>query len=363
LPILLFFAILLGSIPLALLYSGSEVATGSLMRALLFGISVYVFLYALAGPRRPGTDSFTSLRLLFSFAVAAALFACIDFYFHLPAPAGFGEQFIWLDSGVFRRAQGLFYEASTLGNFSAFFLIMILVAGFGAPKDRPFPRPVLAVGFMLFSGSLVFSYSRASAINVLVAICALLYARRVPVLKLVLTCALFATAAAVILSFALPDFFSHYLTRAMISFEYFGQAPNRILSGRITTWQTILSLIAARPWDVILGIGYKTLPYSRYAGEGIIADNTYLSLLLETGLVGLGAFLLMNAAILRAALKAARCGLSRASFFGTWIFCFWCGELVQMVSGDLITYWRVLPLYFWVLATAVRESSTLGDAA
>ncbi|HTS84626.1 MAG TPA: hypothetical protein VMG61_05940, partial [Usitatibacter sp.] len=46
----------------------------------------------------------------------------------------------------------------------------------------------------------------------------------------------------------------------------------------------------------------------------------------------------------------------RKTFFGTWILCFWCGQMVQMFSGDLLTYWRVLPVYFWVLALAVRES-------
>ena len=30
--------------------------------------------------------------------------------------------------------------------------------------------------------------------------------------------------------------------------------------------------------------------------------------------------------------------------------------MVQMLSGDLFTYWRVLPVYFWVLATAAREA-------
>jgi hypothetical protein len=25
-----------------------------------------------------------------------------------------------------------------------------------------------------------------------------------------------------------------------------------------------------------------------------------------------------------------------------------------MASGDLLTYWRVLPVYFWILALAVR---------
>jgi hypothetical protein len=27
-----------------------------------------------------------------------------------------------------------------------------------------------------------------------------------------------------------------------------------------------------------------------------------------------------------------------------------------MFSGDLITYWRALPLYFWVLGVAARAS-------
>jgi hypothetical protein len=27
-----------------------------------------------------------------------------------------------------------------------------------------------------------------------------------------------------------------------------------------------------------------------------------------------------------------------------------------MLSGDLITYWRVLPVYFWALAIAEREA-------
>ena len=91
-------------------------------------------------------------------------------------------------------------------------------------------------------------------------------------------------------------------------------------------------------------------------GTAVIADNTYLSLLVETGIIGLGVFLALNFLILRGGLRAARSKLANASFLGEWIFCFWVGEMVQMLSGDLITYWRVLPVYFWVLGTAVRES-------
>jgi hypothetical protein len=37
------------------------------------------------------------------------------------------------------------------------------------------------------------------------------------------------------------------------------------------------------------------------------------------------------------------------------MFCFWAGQSVQMLSADLLTYWRVLPVYFFVLALAARN--------
>ena len=65
-----------------------------------------------------------------------------------------------------RRAQGLFYEASTLGNFCAFFLVMIAVA-FSRPRaESPVSRKALLAGGAVFFAALVLSYSRASLINV-----------------------------------------------------------------------------------------------------------------------------------------------------------------------------------------------------
>jgi O-antigen ligase len=105
------------------------------------------------------------------------------------------------------------------------------------------------------------------------------------------------------------------------------------------------------PWHLLFGVGYKTLPYSDFTGGPITADNMYLSLLAETGIAGFAAFVILNAAILRTAWRARR------DFFGAWIFCFWAGQLFQMLSGDLLTYWRVMPVYFWVLGQAVRKGN------
>jgi hypothetical protein len=354
----IFLAALLLSLSFAALYSGAGVALGSLLRVGLFGIGVYVFVWAQAGPRETGADSLRFARFLFLVSVAAGLFACADFYFQFPAPAGFENQFVWLDEGVFRRAQGLFYEASTLGNFCAFVLVMTVVGFFRPRAESPCSKPVLAAGAIVFAGALILSYSRGSIVALLAACVTLMCLRRARIGRILAGSGFAAAVAAAVVRFALPSFTASYRTRIGRSFEYFLTSPNGVLSGRLTSWSVLTNFIASQPWHVVFGIGYKTLPYSSFVGTEVIGDNTYLSLLVETGVIGLGVFLVLNGLILRGGLRAARSGNPRAAFFGEWIFCFWIGEMVQMLSGDLITYWRVLPVYFWVLGTAVREAES-----
>jgi hypothetical protein len=340
------FAVLLASVAPAAIYSGGGAAAASAARVLLFGISVYVFFYGAYGPGRHA-DAMRSARLLYWAAAAAALFACVDFYFQFPAPAGYGPQFVWLDSGVYRRAQGLFYEASTLGNFCAFFLVMIAVALTRPRQESPVSRKALAAGGAVFFAALVLSFSRASLLNVAVALAVLMWCNRhrIRLARIVVV----AAAGALLTWWIFPTFAQMYWLRLSLSAEYLFTGTEGVLSGRVASWQTLAAWIAAHPWQAMFGIGYKTLPYTNFLGSQVVADNMYLSLLVETGVAGLAALVWLNVAILRAAARS-----SRRSFFGMWMLCFWAGQTVQMASGDLLTYWRVLPLYFWILALAVR---------
>jgi len=345
------FAVLLASVALAALNSGAEAAAGSLARVLLFGISVYVFFYTAHGPG----DAPARLSFLYWAGVASALFACVDFYFQLPAPAGYGPQFVWLDSGVFRRAQGVFYEASTLGNFCAFFLVMIAVALSRPRAASPLPRKALIAGGAVFFAALVLSYSRASLVNVLVSLMVLAWSNRRRVRLARIAPILASVAAATWVTWKVfPAFAEIYWMRLSASAEFFFSATEGILSGRVASWRMLVDWISAHPWQTLIGIGYKTLPYTDYLGGPVVADNMYLSLLVETGIAGLAVLMWLNIAILRASARASRAADPRTSFYGTWMLCFWAGQMVQMFSGDLLTYWRVLPLYFWVLALAVR---------
>jgi len=341
------------------LYSGPGVALASLARAMLFAISVYVFAYLTCGPgRETALRSFPLARLLFFAAVTAALAACVDFYYQFPAPAGFGPQFVWLTSGVYRRAQGFFYEASTLGNFCAFFLLMAAVSLTRGKGESPLDRIPALFGMLAFGAALLLSYSRASIVNVAVALAALFFLRRRRALSAGVLLALpFAGAAsAAAVYYFLPDFARLYWERAATSVVYFFHAADGVLSGRLATWSTLADFLARHPWHAVIGVGYKTLPYSDFIGQTVVGDNTYLTVLVEMGVLGLAALLWLHIAVLRAGYRAAHSRDARASFFGTWIFCFWCGQTVQMFSGDLLTYWRVLPLYFWALAMAVAAS-------
>jgi O-antigen ligase len=353
-----FIAVLTGSIAFALIYSGPAIATASLARIVLLSISFYVFVYTYSGPRTLKSDPLREARYLFLAALAGALFACVDFYYQFPAPAGYSQQFVWLEDGVFRRAQGLFYDASTLGNFCVFFLVMILAAVVRQREQAPCSRVLLGLGGVVFSAALILSYSRGSLLGLLVAIVTFLVIVRVRSWRFLAAAAACLAVAALLSGIAMPALSNMYWLRVRGSFEYIWSSPDGILSGRLTSWGTLLDFLARDPWYAMFGIGYKTLPYSDITGQSVVADNTYLGLLIETGILGLAAFAVLNIMILRTSFRAARSATPRAAFFGTWIFCFWSGQLVQMLSGDLFTYWRVLPLYFWVLATAAREAET-----
>jgi hypothetical protein len=341
----------------AAFYSGVSIAFASAARVALFAITPLVFGYTAFGPGRDAEFPLRDVRRLYAAGVAGALFACADFYFQWPPPAGFGAQYVWLESGVYRRAQGLFYEASTLGNFCAFFLVMIAAALARPARERPVGRAGLLGGGAVLLAALAMSYSRGSVVCLLVALLALgwVHRRRAPSLRLAAGGVAVLPLAAFFIWKVFPRFAEMYWFRLSATAEYLFSSTNGVLSGRVDNWRILLDWIGSHPWQLLFGIGYKTLPYSSHFGGRIVADNMYLGLLIETGIAGLTALVWMNSAILFAARRASRAADPVRAFLGTWIFCFWAGESVQMLSGDLLTYWRVLPVYFFVLALAVRR--------
>ena len=337
------------SLVFAAIYSGLAIAAGSAVRLVLFAFAPLVYFSVAFGPDR----GLSLTRSLYWVAVAAALFGCVDFLYQLPAPAGYEPQFLWLDSGVYRRAQGLFYESSTLGNFCSFFLVFIAVC-FTQPKlRRPISMLGLILGAALLGTAMLLSFSRASVLACLISLLVLAAVKSTR-WRTWRSVAVMGVAAVVVMAIfiaTVPEVAEGYWGRVQLAFDTIQDSPDRALSGRLANWTTVASFALDHPWETFFGIGYKTLPYTDYVGRPVIADNMYLSLLVETGVLGCAALIALNVAILRRSWRALRQG----SLHGTWIFCFWIGESLQMLSGDILTYWRVLPVYFWVLAQATND--------
>lgn len=355
-----FWLVMALSLAPAVLDSGTFTAVIGLARLGLLGISVFAFFYfAYCPPDRGPQALLARIRFLFGLAVGGAGFACLDFYFQWPPLSGFGEQYVWLTGAVYRRAQGFFYDAGTLGNFCAFFLLFVVVALVRRDRRHLPGWAWLIGGGLILAAALVFSFSRSSLLNLGVALCALLLLerRRVPVAQW-FGIAFAGVVGSLTLAWTLaPALAEAYLMRLWLTVTELADKPDLLLSGRVENWSLLLQFLADHPGKLLLGIGYATLPHTELLGRPVIGDNMYLTLLVETGLIGLSALIALQIALLATAYRVSRSVDREAAFVGTWIFCFWIGQLAQMLSVDVMTFWRVLPLYLGLLGMAVHKAN------
>jgi hypothetical protein len=161
-----------------------------------------------------------------------------------------------------------------LGNLCAFFLVMIIVTLSRGKHGSPLPRPWLACGGVMFTTALVLSYSRASVINVAVSTIALLFllGSRFRWTRSILGAASLALAVAFAITSLSPALSNVYLARAS-SLAYIFSSPEGVLSGRFGNWQLLVDFLRQHPAYALLGIGYKTIPYSSLFGGQVATRN------------------------------------------------------------------------------------------
>ena len=124
----------------------------------------------------------------------------------------------------------------------------------------------------------------------------------------------------------------------------------------------LLGFFADHPWFLLFGIGYKTLPHTNLFGTTLIPDNGFLSLAFETGILGLVAFLILSITVLRSLHRTSQQQNSTIRTYSAFLFAFWCGQMVQMLTGDIFTYWRNLVIYFLFMG-AVQKVGRLSPSS
>ena len=346
------------SLPFAAWLSTAEVAKASVLRWLLLGQACLVYVLIRNGVKAHGTSLERNLMtLLLVGAVISAAYGIVDFVWPVPLPHPAADQFIWLPGAVLRRAQGVFYESSNFGNFCGFFL----AAASGAYLSREgrifnIPRPILLLGIAMLSLAVMVAFSRSTWASVLTTLSVFFVISR-QVKRWRAAVFLLALASPILILWIYsPDLWDYFLNARVAYLAQIFADPNLASSGRYATWERILGIIQEQPQYLIFGVGYKTLPYTRLFHGSLITDNGYLSLLLETGIVGLGSFLVFSAGLRRVFFGFARKGVGSVRFMSAFLFAFWCGECVQLLAADALTYWRNIVLFTAIMALTVNQA-------
>ena len=349
------------SLPFAFWLSGTHVGVESLFRWLLLGLMAltYFLIRWTAACARSPVERWT-FRILLVGAALSAGFGILDFVWPLPWQHPAAEQFIWFETAILRRAQGVFFESSNFANFCGFFLT-VTAAAFLDKKERllALPRWLLILLVPIFSLAVLVAFSRSTWAAVAVALLAFgcLFGHA----KHRRTLGLFVVAAVPLLllwnySPALWNYFLKarmgYLTGILVD-------PNFVTSGRFDTWLRVLSILHDNPQYLIFGVGYKALPFTQLFHGEIITDNGYLNLLLETGMAGLLGFLMFSGAILRTFSRLARAHDEELAFWSRVMFAVWCGELVQLLAVDAYTFWRNMIVMVAVMALTLNRAERL----
>lgn len=340
------------SLPFGFWLSGLSEGIGSCLRFFLL-LHPFLIYYWLRGFQLRLTEDLLvrSGKFLLGVGVVAATYGIIDFYFPIPIPHPFADQYIYLDGRMIRRAQGMLYEASSFGNLSAFFLSLTFVILVSFWKQLSiFAKTTLYVAAGIFTAALFLAYSRGSWANLFVTVTVFLMLRRRLRLRLVVAAALVMAGFVFLFYQVSPAVVLHFFNWRMGTLFEFWSDPNLATSGRWESWGRLVSFFADHPCYLVFGIGYKTLPHTHLFGRTLIADNGFLSLTFEAGIIGLTAFLWLNQAVFSSTYKASQRGHSLRAVCAAFMFAFWCGEMVQMLTGDLFTYWRNMIVFFAALA-------------
>ncbi|HEV2352017.1 MAG TPA: O-antigen ligase family protein [Terriglobia bacterium] len=344
------------SLPFAWWFSGSAIAIPSLLRWLMLAQTLLLYVLVRGGTRAcPGRAERWLIPILIIAAVMGAGYGIYDFIWPVPMPHPAAPQFLYLPNGLVRRAQGVLYESSSFGNLCGFFLA-VTAAAFMVRREKALgvSSKLLPPFILVLAGAVIVAFSRSSWANTLVTL--MVFGVLTRGIRWRRTIFLFAALGVplVVLALYFPEVWNYFLGYRLGSLSLLFSDPNSASSGRYKVWTHIFSILYKFPHYFLLGVGYKTLPFTRLFGREIITDNGFLNLLLETGILGLGGFLVFLASSLKSLWKLSRSPNPLISFWAKLLFAFWCGQGVQLMVADAYTYWRNMVVYVSLLALVMN---------
>jgi O-antigen ligase len=316
--------------------------TGALLRAVRL-IEIAMPLFLASSVRLTREEVRKLFRSFLIGGVTSILIGIVIFVFQIPF--GDVQRYRFPTGEMLDRAGGIFSDSSAYGHLVATWLIIGLGTLPAFVQRRRATLLLRALIFLAIGGFALYgSVSRSAFLGLIAAACVGLIfpvprSWRSAQLRVSLRLALLSVLLAVAFVFIAPH--SAWRTATFINqrlvYGTFGallnvEEANRITSGRIENWTNYLPYVLENP---LTGIGYKALILER----GIPPDNNYLSVLVETGLIGLALFLVFLGGTFIALFFA----YLRGNPFAWTLLLVWSAQAAMALAIDVITFWGTIP--------------------
>lgn len=265
-----------------------------------------------------------------------------------------GQQRLWTDGGYQIRAGGLLGNTGAFGHQTATWCVTSVAALCFLSNSRF--RPILAGLVLALSAYTIYiASSRAAMLHLFTGIATVTIIMRTTTFHRrqllaygilgVLALVLVFCCAKVIGPPELGS--SEGLTANLARFVpgLGGTSLDEFSSNRAENWPEFIAMMSDH-W--LLGTGYKT--GVRMHEES--PDNSYLSVMLETGVVGFFCMAMFVTSILYRLLVLYRCG----DRFAAVMLAVCVGQLTHCLTSDVYTFWLTMPVVYLFLGLVIQRS-------
>ncbi|MEM7312405.1 MAG: O-antigen ligase family protein [Planctomycetota bacterium] len=293
-------------------------------------------------------------QVLWNFGVGGLIAAIVGIViYNMQMEIRVGQQRLWTEEGSYLRAGGLIGNSGAFGHLLATWCVVSVGALVHVARFRY--RHGVAIGiFAVAIGTIYVASSRAAMLHLITAFTTMLLVSKasrsfrkhlVVVGALgVLAIVLLSCLSQVFKSDEKPSKSSASLARFIPGLN--GGDLNEFTSNRADNWPEFVKMIS-KSW--LLGTGYKT--GVRMHEES--PDNSYLSVMLETGGIGFTCMSLFVISLLYRLMVLYAAG----DAYATLMLPACVGQLTHCLTSDVYTFWLTMPIVYLLLGMIIQRSA------
>ena len=268
-----------------------------------------------------------------------------------------GQQRLWVDGGSFIRAGGLIGNSGAFGHMTATWAVISVISILHVWKHKF--RHFMAAGLIVLAMYVVYvSSSRAAMMHMGVA--TIVAAFLIPVcrktrqkLAAVATIGVFGIVTLMLLVQVAPLGEIGNKSKAVQSnlqrfIPGLSGDSSEFTSNRADNWPEYIEMMSD---SILLGAGYKM--GVRMHEES--PDNSYLSVMLETGVIGFACMSLFVVSVLYRLILLYFAG----DPYAVVMIPVCCGQLANCLTSDIYTFWITMPIVFLLLGLCTQPRTQL----